>query len=151
MRMFAVLLGLLLLPSCFVSRSVENEPLSLTRVDQLEPGVTTARQAVELMGAPIDIVQLGKRSAYLYRHTAQKRSGLLLVVVGLFHEDTRSDFVWLFFDENELLSHVGSTFASHRVQYGMPWNELHDPDDMAADDAERRSIEEEYVRRSAGK
>ena len=63
---------------CFLSRETDNEPVPPELLARLAPGVTTASQAVELLGAPTDIVQLGRRSAYLYSQSTAKRAGLFL-------------------------------------------------------------------------
>jgi outer membrane protein assembly factor BamE (lipoprotein component of BamABCDE complex) len=131
-------LSLLCLPSCFLARSTENEPLRYAEIESLQPGTTTDRQVVERLGSPADVVQLGKRSAYLYRHGKTKRAGLFLVLLGLYNEDTRSDRLWVFFDEAGLLTHYGATLAAHHTQYAMPWNDIHDPADAREWDRERR-------------
>ncbi len=106
---------------CLVSRATFNDPLERAALTQLEVGVSTAQDAVEVLGAPTEVVQLGLRSAYRYDHTVTKRTGLVLIVVGLLETQTRSDRVWLFFDERGVLSHHGSTFESGAARYGMPW------------------------------
>lgn len=117
---------LLLAPACAVARSTDNEPLAAERLAQLTPGSSTAKDVVAVLGAPVDVVQLGKRSAYLYRYTATKRAGLWLVVVGLYNVDTRSDRAWVFFDENQVLTHVGATLAGDEAEYALPFEDVHD-------------------------
>jgi len=122
MRTPALLLVLTLAaPGCFLSRRTTNEPLVPERIAQLVPGTTTARQAVELLGAPTEVVQLARRSAYRYDHTATKETGVFLLVLGLYNSDTRADRAWLFFDENEVLSHVATDLRASRVDYNLPW------------------------------
>ena len=145
MRQLAALLALtslLALPSCFMGRFVQNEPLRMLAFDQLEPGKTTAAEAVALLGAPVDVVQLGKRSAYAYTYTQEKNAGVILIIVGVFNEDIRQDRAWLFFDENDVLSHAAVSFEGHHARYAMPWFDIHDPDEQAGYDVERRSEEE---------
>jgi hypothetical protein len=132
--------ALLLLASCALARSTQNEPLDPQLVNRLEPGKTTAAQAVELLGAPSEVVQLGKRSAYRYDHTATKGAGLILIVLILGNLDSRQDRVWLWFDEHNVLSHVGRTFASHHAQYAMPWEDVHEAGDNQARDADRPGL-----------
>ena len=110
---------------CAIARNTVNDPLDPARVGELVPGRTTAKQAVERLGAPVDVVQLGKRSAYRYDHRSTKRAGLIALIVLLFNEDTRSDRAWLFFDENDVLSHVGATFQANDTQYALPWSDVH--------------------------
>lgn len=119
-------LALLLVPACAVARSTDNEPLAAERLATLTPGTSTARDVVQVLGAPVDVVQLGKRSAYLYQYTATKRAGLWLVVVGFYNVDQRSDRAWVFFDENQVLTHVGTTLAGDGVEYALPFEDLHD-------------------------
>jgi hypothetical protein len=83
-------------------------------------------QVVDRLGAPTDIVQLGRRSAYRYDFTNRKRAGLFLILLNFFNEDTRSDRLWLFFDEKQVLSHYGATFSGNKSRYAMPWNDVHE-------------------------
>jgi len=115
----------LLAPSCAIARSTDNEPLEPKKLEALQPGTTTAREVVELLGAPVDVVQLGRRSAYRYDFAASKRAALILIVLNFYNQDTRADRVWVFFDENQVLSHVGATFDSEDVEYAMPWEDVH--------------------------
>jgi hypothetical protein len=134
------LVGLVLLSSCVLGRQAVNEPIEVEAVRSLQPGVSKAGDVVAKLGAPTEVVQLGRRTAYRYDATSTRTTGLLLLVVGLFGQDTRSDRVWVFFDEDDVLTHVGSTFATHRTQYGGPWRDLHDVDRNAALDANRAGL-----------
>ena len=131
--------ALLLLPlsSCVMARQIENEPLDPTKIQSLVPGKTTAKQVVELFGAPTEVVQLHKRSAYRYEHTMRKYQALILLLINFGQSDSRSDRLWVFFDESDVLSAVGDTLASHRTQYGMPWEDVHEKSDGESRDAER--------------
>ena len=135
------------LPSCFIARTAVNEPLDIAAVRSLVPGKTTAREAVEKLGAPSDVVQLGTRFAYRYDHTINKRAGVLLIVVAVFNEDARQDRTWLFFDENSVLTHVGSTFSSHRPQYALPWENIHEDSDNLIRDLGRKGLRERESRK----
>src|SRR5690606_17221109 len=99
-RSTAVAACLLVLMSsgCAFFRSNRNDPFAPELVAQLEPGTTTAREAVALLGGPAQVVQLGDRSAYRYDHQITKGTGLLLLVLNFGHVDTREDRLWLFFD-----------------------------------------------------
>ncbi len=125
-HILALLACALLLSSCFIVRRSTNEPILPEHVRSLTPGKSTAKECVEILGAPTDVVQLGKRFAYRYDHTIEKGEGLFLILVALFNEDARQDRVWLFFDTNGMLSHVGSTFAAERSEYSMPWEDIHE-------------------------
>lgn len=123
-----------LLGGCALFRSNRNDPLDPAAIAQLEPGTTTARRAVELLGAPAQVVQLGDRSAYRYDHEVTKGAGLLLVLLIVGNVDTREDRTWLFFDDDDVLSHVATSLEAHRAQYAMPWEDVHETeDDLEAD------------------
>lgn len=126
MRSLLLLLVLVLLPSCAISRTSENEPLDAASLRALVPGTTTAREVVERLGAPVDIVQLGHRSAYRYQFSSSKSAVLFLLVLVLQNEDARSDRAWLFFDENQVLTHVGVTLEADGTEYAMPWEDVHE-------------------------
>lgn len=118
--LLSALLLVLVTPACFISRQDTNRSLDLEQVRTLVPGQTTAAEVVARLGAPNDVVQLGRRSAYLYAHTREKQAALFLLVIGLRGVDTQSDRTWVFFDENDVLSHVGSTFAADDAEYAIP-------------------------------
>ncbi len=67
-------------------------------------------------------------------------AGLILIVFNMFAQDTRSDRVWVFFDEKDVLTHFGATFAVHRTQYALPWEDVHEVEDNAARDADRPGV-----------
>jgi hypothetical protein len=117
---------LCLLPGCFISRRTQNEPLRQEEVAGFTAGVTTAAEVVATCGAPNEVVQLGKRSAYRYDFVAQKQSGLWLLVVGFLNSDERSDRLWVFFDEENVMTHLGLTLEGDRAEYAMPWEDLHE-------------------------
>ncbi|MBK8980560.1 MAG: outer membrane protein assembly factor BamE [Planctomycetes bacterium] len=140
--LFLSLLALAIASSgCAFFRANRNEPLDPERIAQLRPGMTTARQAVELLGAPTQVVQLGTRSAYRYDHSLTKGTAIVLVVFIVGNADTRGDRLWLFFDENDVLTHVGASLEAHRAQYAMPWSDIHEESDVREADAERPGLE----------
>ncbi|MEW6071405.1 MAG: hypothetical protein AB1726_02265 [Planctomycetota bacterium] len=124
MRVLACLVPLFL-AGCFISRTTVNEPLPPGPIEALRPGETTAADVLRLFGAPTEVVQLGRRTAYRFDASTSKRAGLLLLLVVLMNDDTRSDRIWVFFDENDVLTHVGATFDSHDPVYAMPWQKIH--------------------------
>ena len=89
------------------------------------PGMTAA-DVVATLGAPNEVIQLGLRSAYRFDHQKKKRAGLFALVLGFFNEDTREDRVWCFFDQNDVLTHVGSTLDADDTEYALPWSDIHD-------------------------
>ena len=111
----------LLLPGCWMNRVQVNDPISATVVEAIEPGTTTALEVVARLGAPAEVVQLGRRSAYLFEHTATKAATAWLLVAIVGNSDKRGDRVWVWFDENDIVTHVGATFQAADARYAMPW------------------------------
>ena len=133
-------LPLLCLFGCALARQEVNEPLDAAAIRSLQPGMT-AREVVERLGAPTEVVQLGRRTAYRYDASTAKTAVLLLVLLNIGNQDTRSDRLWLFFDEAEHLTHFGASFATHRTQYAMPWEDVHEAGDNQSRDADRPGIQ----------
>lgn len=125
------------LSGCFMSRMKRNVPLSPEIADRLVPGTSTADDVVALLGAPSDVVQLGRRSAWRYEHIQTKRAALFLLVVSFMNEDTKEDRIWVFFDEQGVLTHVGSSFQAELADFAMPWQDEHELEleDAAGPDA----------------
>lgn len=135
-----LLLPLCLVAACAIARQDTNEPLDAAAIRAFEPGKTTARQVTEQLGAPTEVVQLGKRTAYRYDATTAKAAILILVVINIGNQDTRSDRLWLFFDEHDVLSHYGASFGTHHTQYAMPWEDVHEASDNQSRDAVRPGV-----------
>ncbi len=139
-RLWLSLAVLSLLGSCGIGRMETNGPIDAAAVASLHPGTTTAREVVERLGAPMEVVQLGRRSAYRYDATAAKSAGLVLFVFNMFAQDERTDRVWVFFDEKDILTHYGATFAVHQTQYALPWEDVHEPEDNFRRDQARPGL-----------
>ncbi len=136
----AFALALVVPTGCAIGRMSVNEPLDARAIEPFEPGVTTAAEVVDALGAPSDVVQLGRRSAYRYDSQVAKGTGLVLLIVNFGHMDSRSDRVWVFFDEDDRLTHVAGTFATHRTRYALPWSDVHDPKRAARADRRRPGL-----------
>jgi hypothetical protein len=138
-RLRAIPLLLLAVASagCAFGRQDVNEPIEDAVLRAFQPGATTAKQVVEKLGAPTEVVQLGKRSAYRYDATRTKSTVLFLGIVNFANQDARQDRVWLFFDDKDVLLHFGATLSTHRTQYALPWEDVHEPEDHAKRDAAR--------------
>jgi hypothetical protein len=120
-----------LLPGCILARHTNNEPIHADRIARLVPGKTTAKEAVEILGAPTEVVQLGKRTAYRYDHSVTKDTGVVLFLINVFNSDTRADRAWVFFDEHEILTHVAGNLHAADASYALPWQSVRDRDDAA--------------------
>ena len=112
------------LSSCFVTRQTVNVPLEEQKLDSLVPGQTTASEVAELMGGPNEVVQLAYRSAWRYDYQVMKRSGLVLILVNFLNEDLHEDRAWVFFDKDDVMTHMGKTLQSDLSEFAMPWYEL---------------------------
>lgn len=135
-----LLLPLCLSAACAIARQDHNEPLDAAAIRAFEPGKTTARDVVARLGAPTEVVQLGRRSAYRYDASTAKSALLVLVVVNLGNQDLRTDRLWVFFDENDVLLHYGASYGTHRTQYAMPWEDVHEAADNEQRDADRAGV-----------
>jgi outer membrane protein assembly factor BamE (lipoprotein component of BamABCDE complex) len=123
-QLLAAVLAAGLCSGCFISRDRANEPLQKAAIDALEVGKSSATDVATALGAPAEVVQLGRRSAWRYDFTTTKTSGFTLIVVTFVNTDQRSDRCWLFFDEHDVLRHVGTTLEAEDTQYAMPWQEV---------------------------
>lgn len=115
-------LALSLTSSCFLQRDRVNQRIEPDRYEELVPGESTADDVLEALGAPMDVVQIGRRSAWRYDYTESKRAALWLFVVALSHRETMQDRVWAFFDEEGRLTHVGATLEGGDPEYKLPWD-----------------------------
>lgn len=120
-RILVSVAALSLLPGCFISRSDTNTAIDPLKVESLQPGTHTAADVTRILGGPTEVVQLGRRSAYRYDYDVEKQAALWLLIIGLRGVDTRSDRVWVFFDEDGGLTHVGMTLESGEADYELPW------------------------------
>ena len=121
MKRAVAFLLLLLTTGCFLSRTYLDSPVAVEALVHLAPGETTAAQVVQALGAPMEVVQLGKRSAYRYEHALAKSATLTFIVVTFSNNDQQFDRTWVFFDENDVLTHVGSTLRTDTAEWALPW------------------------------
>lgn len=142
MPRFALLLLCCLSTACVFGRQDTNDPLDAVTIRGFVPGTTTAREVVERLGAPSDVVQLARRTAYRYDATSTKSTFLALIVVNFGNQDTRTDRLWLFFDEKDVLTHYGASFGTHRAQYALPWEDVHETADNEVRDAARAGVQQ---------
>lgn len=117
------LLAPLLFASCFIQRDRINTRIDHASYDTLVPGTSTADDVLAALGAPMDVVQIGRRSAWRYDFTETKDTSLFVIVLLLSHSDTVQDRVWVFFDEEGLLTHAGATIEGGDAEYKLPWSD----------------------------
>jgi outer membrane protein assembly factor BamE (lipoprotein component of BamABCDE complex) len=121
--MLAALALLTFTPACFISREKVNTPLDMEKTAKLVPGTSTADDVLEILGAPMDVVQLGRRSAWRYDYSEGKRAGFTIIVLTMINSDIRQDRAWVFFDENDTLTHIGGTYEAKDVEYKLPYQD----------------------------
>ncbi len=119
---------LFIAPSCFISRSTANEPLQAQRMNTLTPGTSTATDVANTLGAPNEVVQLGKRMAWRYDFTNAKQAGFSIIILTFVNSDARADRAWFFFDESSVLQYAGRTLQADHATYAMPWQNVHERD-----------------------
>ncbi len=119
MQRLLSLLGLFLFSSCLLSQSESYAPIPTQSVQAIHPGVTTAQEVLDLLGAPNEVVQLGHRSAFRYDHTVEKQAGLFLILFALRGVDVQQDRVWIFFDEEGVVTHAGATLQAKDAEYSL--------------------------------
>jgi outer membrane protein assembly factor BamE (lipoprotein component of BamABCDE complex) len=120
---FLLLLCCVLTPSCFINRERVNQAIDQKAYARLEAGVSTADDVLRELGAPTEVVQLAKRSAWRYDFTLKKGAAFWPIILVFVNTEARQDRVWAFFDEAGLLTHVGASFEADKASYAMPWSD----------------------------
>jgi len=128
--LFLACVLVLLCPGCLLQRGRINERLDPAAFEGLVPGESTAADVVAALGAPTEVVQLGFRSAYRYEHVKTKEAALFLLVLLLRGTDAQQDRAWVFFDENDVLTHFAATLESRDAEWALPVFQT-DPDVVA--------------------
>lgn len=104
-----------------IGRGKDFRPIEEKTLTQVEPGKTTATDVMRLFGPPSQIVKLSNGNAYIYDRTLSKATGLWLVVVTFANYDTQHDRIVFFMNNQDLVTHYGSSFKSDTSSYGMPF------------------------------
>ncbi len=104
-----------------IGRDKDYRSFSAQSTNQIVPGKTTAAEAIHLFGAPTQVVKLSNGNAYIYTRSVSKAFGLWLIAVTFANYDRQYDQIVLFFDNNNVLTHYGSSMHSDEASYGMPF------------------------------
>lgn len=147
-------------PGCILGRVRDEAPLDPDAVRAIEPGRTTKRDVVALLGAPTyvndriglrlvgrpdvldgggagplidELVRSPLDHSYTYEHTETKSASLYLLVLSFTNTETRRDRVVVFFDERGVVSHVGVTLDAGSAEFRLPTT---DDEDGGDDDVE---------------
>jgi outer membrane protein assembly factor BamE (lipoprotein component of BamABCDE complex) len=116
------LLIIFLSSGCFVLGTNKNyHPFDSEALDNVQPGVTTARDIVDLFGAPTEVVEMSNGNAYLYQRSIAKGTVVWLVIVSFGNYDTQVDQIVFFFDKNDVLTHYGMSLNAKNAKFGLPF------------------------------
>jgi len=88
---------------------------------QIKPGQTTAMEVTKIFGAPSQIVKLSNGNAYIYNRSLSKATGLWLILVTFINYDTQYDRIVFFINQNDVVTHYGSSFKADTAAYGTPF------------------------------
>ncbi len=140
----SVLSCLLLLSGtgCFLQKDRIRKPISEKAVQEIVPGSTTIADVDRILGSPNEIIWSngvatpvdinrgegivntfvadGKAifvRVYHYRHTIRKRSVFTIIVFSMVSDDTKYDEVFVFFDEEGKVTHLGASLNSEDASY----------------------------------
>jgi len=118
----AMVVIIVFLSGCAVlARGKDYRPFDEQGLSQIKPGQTTAAEVTKLFGAPTQIVKLSNGNAYVYNRSLSKATGIWLVLVTLVNYDTQYDRMVFFIDQNDVVTHYGSSFQTDTAAYGTPF------------------------------
>ena len=116
------LIIVVLLSGCAViGRGKDFRPFDEQALTQIKPGQTTAAEVTKFFGAPSQIVKLSNGNAYVYARSLSKATGVWLIVLTLANYDTQHDRIVFFINQNDVVTHFGSSFKTGTAAYGMPF------------------------------
>lgn len=72
--------------------------------EKLEPGKTTRKEVLTLLGPPSQVIALDNESVLYYLFEHSEGEGLILIVYNRMRIDTRYDRAIFFFDKNDVLT-----------------------------------------------
>lgn len=109
----------LALPSCFLSESEVDQALDAKAIATIQPGASAA-DVSRALGAPTRVVELGQGSAWLYEHVVEKQAAAFFLVLGLRGVDSQADRCWVFFNADNVVTHIGATLQADQADYDVP-------------------------------
>jgi hypothetical protein len=126
MKRARILIGILLMASictgCAVfGRGKNFVPFDENALKQVTTGKTSASEVTRLFGPPNKIVKLSNGNAYVYERSVEKGTGLWLVVLTFANFDTQYDRIVFFTNNDDVVTHFGSSFNAEAASYGMPF------------------------------
>ena len=96
-------------------------PFDENALKQVTTGKTSASEVTRLFGPPNKIVKLSNGNAYMYERSVKKATGLWLVLISFGNLETQYDRIVFFINNNDVVTHYGSSFNAGTVSYAMPF------------------------------
>jgi len=126
MKKACLRISILLLASIFTGCAVFGKSKDFVAFDenalkQVTTGKTSASEVTLLFGPPNKIVKLSNGNAYMYDRSIKKATGLWLVLVSFGNLETQYDRIVFFINNNDVVTHYGSSFNAGTVSYAMPF------------------------------
>jgi len=126
MTRWTLIAMLLLIPGCFVAKSVDDTTWDPATVAKIKVGTSTRADVFELLGPPTQVVELLDSDAYVYKHTIVKTTGFSVILFTAIRADQQGDGVTVIVDRDGIVRAVGSKYNAERAIHGPPWA---DPDE----------------------
>ena len=95
----------------------------------IEVGKSTKADVVRILGAPTDIIFCNREHdplrvfAYEYVYKVSKTTGFTIIIVTFLNSDAKRDHVLVFFDENGVVSGVGTSLDAEKASYEFPFGD----------------------------
>jgi len=120
--LIALALVIALVSGCAaIGRNRDYRPIEEKTLAQVTPGKTTAADVMALFGPPSQIVKLTNGNVYIYDRSLSKALGIWLVLVTFANYDTQHDRIVFFINNQDLVTHYGSSFKSDSAAYSLPF------------------------------
>lgn len=116
-----LLIGSICTGCAVFGRSKDFVPFDENTLKQVTTGSTSASEVTRLFGPPNKIVKLSNGNAYIYERSVRKATALWLVIVSFGNLDTQYDRIVFFINNNDVVTHYGSSFKSEAASYAMPF------------------------------
>ena len=106
---------------CVLGKNMEDQKFDASGLDNVAINQTTALEIGQIFGAPSQLVKLSNGNAYIYRRSVAKATAVWLLFVSMGRYDKQYDQIVFFFDNNNILTHYGSSFNVGEASYGLPF------------------------------
>ncbi len=118
-----LLLGcILLIQGCVMSRGRVGNPLDEVQIKKIEKGSTKKDIVVALLGAPDRIIVGNNKEIFHYYYYDGKSPGLILLAINIISLNVRSDNLYVFFDQEDVVQNVIYGKRTPEVEFTLrPW------------------------------